>query len=131
MLVLQEISRLRDAWEKRYPNIPGGGATAIGGFHYQFLVTLLAAARRWKDDAAVDNSRPGVFGELLSDIVAKTSSGIIVSQVKKTLRSDTLHKALQDLWCIYDVAQSETPDLILSGKLRFRIASARSELKGI
>lgn len=129
MLLLKSLLRLQAEWEKLYGKRAGGGAIALGGYHYQFLVTLLKTLRKWKDDETADYSGPRVFGEFLSDIVQATSSGIIVTQVKKTLRSAT--EALQDLWRIYEIALSGPSDLISSGKLTFQITSSQSILKDI
>jgi tetratricopeptide (TPR) repeat protein len=64
----------------------------------------------------------------LSDILDKSSNDIVlVTQVKRTNRSNGFHDALTELWLIYELALQTTPNLI--PYLRFRILSKNSELK--
>jgi tetratricopeptide (TPR) repeat protein len=124
----EEIERLQRAWQTEFAKRARGGAAALSGFHYQFLIALHETLRAWLDRPAIEHGRRAALVECLSDILDHSSNDILlVTQVKRTVRSDSVHDALNELWLIYDLALRTTPNLI--PYLRFRILSSKTELK--
>jgi tetratricopeptide (TPR) repeat protein len=123
-----DIEHLQRAWQTEFEKRADGGSAALSGFHYQFLIALHDTLRAWLDRPAFERSRPSVLTECLSDILDQSSNDIVlVTQVKRTRRSDNLHDALSELWLIYDLALRASPRLV--PYLRFRILSSKAELK--
>ena len=67
--------------------------------------------------------------EALSDIVRQDGGGVIVSQLKRTLSSGAVSKALEELWSIETLAR--TAATTLRPKLQYRIQGSRAELKDV
>ena len=123
-----DIDLLRRQWYAEFEKRALGGALALSGFHYQFLVTLHDTLQAWLARSESDRNTPAVFSEFLSDIFERSPADvIIVSQVKRTTRTDSFQDALTELWLIYDLALRVTPSLV--PYLRFRILSRKTELK--
>ncbi|WP_312084509.1 hypothetical protein, partial [Brevundimonas sp.] len=64
--------------------------------------------------------------EVLSDLV-RQDGGLVVAQLKRTMSSGALHKALDELWSIDELCGSATPALRAS--LRYEVQAARAGLK--
>ena len=93
----KDIERLQQAWQTEFEKRATGGAIALSGFHYQFLIALHDTLRAWLNGSATDRSRPKVLTECLSDILDKSSNDIIlVTQVKRVTRSDSFRDALNE-----------------------------------
>lgn len=100
-----------------------GGFNALAGFDYQISQALLEVIR---SDAAGGEL---VLMEVLSDILKQDGGGLIVAQLKKTLSSAAVSKALDELWSIENLARSTTP--VLRPRLRYRVQGARAELQDV
>jgi hypothetical protein len=123
-----DIERLQHAWHAEFEKRASGGGVALSGFHYQFLVAIHDSLRAWLALPASERTRPKVFTECLSDILDRSSNDVIlVTQVKRTRRSDAFQDALNELWLIYNLALKITPALI--PYLGFRILSSKTELR--
>lgn len=123
-----DIERLQHAWQAEFERRAMGGSSALSGFHYQFLVALHDTIRAWLDRPASERSRPKIFTECLSDILDRSSNDVIlVTQVKRTRRSDSFQDALNELWSIYELALKTTPNLM--PYLHFRVLSSNAKLK--
>lgn len=126
----KEIEGLQHAWQTEFEKRASGGAIALSGFHYQFMVALHDTLRAWLARPPFERTRPKVLTECLSDILEKSSNNIIlVTQVKRTIRSDSFHDALTELWLINDLALKTVPNLV--PYLRFRILSSKTELQDL
>lgn len=86
-----QIEMLRRAWEKTRRG--RGGAAALAGFSYQLALTLNELLLRPPTD------RTGAFlAEAVSDIAATEGRSFVVAQVKLTLGSEAMRRALDELW---------------------------------
>jgi DNA-binding HxlR family transcriptional regulator len=127
MVDVSRLLALEEEWARRHPAKSAGGQRALGGFHYQFLLTLLLFAEEWSQD-----QRPvDVRGEALSDILAASAQldVVTITQVKRTLTGRSLAAALDELWSIEMVARDVAPDLV--PQLRYRVACAEQELADV
>jgi hypothetical protein len=101
-----------------------GGIAALEGFSFQFLLSLDAMVR-----ASSSGDHGSVFLETLSDIAEQQGQHVVVAQVKRTLSSATVDKALDDLWKVDCLASTHTPDL--QSVLRYKVLGSRSDLADI
>jgi len=110
----QLLDELRDAWEQEHPKRAEGGLLAISGFEHQFLLTILKIVELWKRSTEAERQDPTTAQRTLTEAVSDiTESGecIIITQVKRTLSSSGLGKALEELWDIFKLASTRTPEL--------------------
>jgi hypothetical protein len=114
--LLHDLISLQTAWQ-RSRNVHGG-AWALAGFEYQLSLALLEIVRRF------DHGSDGILIEEISDLVVRDNTGLVVTQVKRTLRSDNIRRALEELWNIDCVARTTIPDT--ANRIRYQIHSARS-----
>ena len=121
----QLLGELRDAWEQEYPRRAKGGLLAISGFEHQFLLTILEIVKLWKRSIEAERQDPKTSQRILIEAVSDiTESGecVLVTQVKRTLSSSGLGKALEELWDVFKLASTRTPELakyiqfVISGK---------------
>ena len=124
-----DLDILKHIWDERYPRKSAGGISAIGGFHCQFVLFLLETVKAYilRGNEFED---PRIFIECLSDIINDANDNVVIlSEVKRTLSSGSLSKALNQLWDIYELSCSRTPNLC--SRLRFRIISTRNKLNNV
>ncbi|MBB4081414.1 hypothetical protein [Brevundimonas lenta] len=95
----------------------------MAGFDYQIAQTLHRIIR---SEALGEGF---VLMEALSDIVESDGGGLIVSQIKRTLSSGAVIKALEELWSIDALTRKEAPEIL--DLVRFQVQGARSELSNI
>jgi hypothetical protein len=101
-----------------------GGIAALEGFSFQFLISLEAMVR------ASGGADPGsVFLETLSDVAERHGDHVVIAQVKRTLSSSTVGKALEDLWKIDRLARAHTPELQPS--LHYKVLGSRRDLADV
>lgn len=115
------LERLQRAWARTRAS--SGGFTALAGFDYQIAETLCRIIR------AEASGQAFVLMEVLSDIVEGDGGGLVVSQLKRTLSSGAVIKALEELWSIESLTRKEAPEI--GDLIRYRIQGARSDLKSI
>ena len=124
------LERLMEAWRNQEVRRAGGGAAALSGFHFQFLVTLYAGVRRWLELDTNARAKPEIFGELLSDVLTIGADGtIIVAQVKLRQSSQAVRAALDEFWAIVQLARRVVPELV--PELTFQIVSRERELANV
>jgi hypothetical protein len=122
---LSQLSELRTIWQEQQSSRAEGGLLSISGFEHQFLLVLLKIVRYWKElsDAERQNLQLSqqILTEAVSDIV-EIGAVVTLTQVKRTLSETALRKSLEELWEIYKLASTHTPQLlehlkfIISGK---------------
>ena len=127
---LEDLKRLADVWQHEHPARALGGIRSMAGFNCQLTFALLKTVRSWLQRSGLDQSTPKVFTEILSDILDATSADVAeVVQVKRTMGSGAVHKALDEFSEIYRLAGLHTPRLL--PRLRFMILSSRNNLGNI
>ncbi|WP_155523800.1 ATP-binding protein [Nodosilinea nodulosa] len=124
--LLAQVVELRNAWERNHSERAQGGLLSISGFEYQFLLTLLKIISLWKASTDIERQdlevAKGVLSEAISDII-ETGKYITLTQAKRTLSASGLRKALEELWQIFILASTKTPELakrlefVISGQL--------------
>lgn len=115
------LHELLKAWTRT--RAASGGFTALAGFDYQISQALLEVIRSAMGGGEL------VLMEALSDIVQQDGGGLIVSQLKRTLSSGAVSKALEELWSIETLAR--TAANALRPKLQYRVQGSRAELKDV
>lgn len=124
----QDIQRLQSVLERRNPRRAAGGRNALAGLGYQAHVVILAAVRSFAID--IDTETPAarpVFPETGSDYAQVIDEHTVVTcQVKQTLDSGTLKKALNELLDVYVAADEECPEI--RDRLRFQITCLRRKI---
>lgn len=121
-----DLDILKHTWDERYHRKSAGGISAIGGFHCQFVLFLLETVKAYISRGNKFED-PRIFIECLSDIINDANDNVVIlSEVKRTLSSGSVSKALNQLWAVYELSCSLTPNLC--SKLRFRILSTRNKL---
>ena len=124
------LERLMEAWRDEEGRRAGGGAAALSGFHYQFLVTLCCAVKGWLELEKGTRAKPEIFAELLSDVLTIRADGtIIVAQVKLRQSSQAVRAALDEFWAIVELARRVVPELV--PELTFQIVSRERELANV
>lgn len=122
------LARLSRAWEAEHPRRAVGGAHALSGFSFQFSLALLETLERWRGLAGDRRANPGVFVELLSDVVQKSVGGSLrVTQVKRTQTPSAIRAGLEDLQSVYDVAAVELPEHLSRLELELAFRTGRPE----
>jgi energy-coupling factor transporter ATP-binding protein EcfA2 len=118
------IDEFKNLWEQEYPNRAEGGLQAISGFEHQFLLTLLKIVHLWKKSTESERqdsvTSTKILTEAISDITESEIDTLTFIQVKRTLSSSAIDKALEELWDIFNLALNHHPNLIDS--LRFVIS---------
>jgi hypothetical protein len=124
------IQRLRARWEENHPTKATGGLNAIAGFDYQFVVVLRDTVKGWLSKERSQRGDPGVFTEILSDVVQIAADGSVhVTQIKRTQSGSSVRAALDDLWSIYRLVSEFEPSL--SEIMEYRIVSVRSKIEDV
>lgn len=125
--LLAQVTELRKAWKQDYPDQAQGGLLSISGFEYQFLLTLLRIVALWKKSTDIQRQDLEVAKRVLSEDISditETGKYIILTQAKRTLSASGLRKALEELWDIFILASTETPELathlefVISGQFK-------------
>jgi len=111
---------LKTAWSRTKAG--KGGYASLAGFEFQITQAVLELIRSEGGDGGL------VLMEVLSDIL-RQDGGLVVSQLKRTLSSGALHKALDELWDIEQLARSVVPDIRPS--LRFQVQAAYRDLRDV
>lgn len=124
-----DLDILKKNWIERYQRKSVGGILAIGGFYCQFVLFLLEIVKSFISRTS-EFEDPRIFIECLSDIINDRKDNVLIlSEVKRTLSSRSLLKALNQLWDIYKLSASLTPNL--HTKLCFRILSTRKKTNDV
>ncbi|MFB2935523.1 hypothetical protein ACE1B6_09600 [Aerosakkonemataceae cyanobacterium BLCC-F154] len=129
--LLFQFNKLRNEWQEKQPNRAEGGSNALSGFEFQSLLTLLTIVRRWKKASRTDQQDPNIGHKILSEAISDLAELDVVwtiTQAKKTLSDSAVHKALDELWEIFNLASECTPELIKY--LRFVISGENEDIKG-
>jgi hypothetical protein len=121
---LRALRRLDVAWRRSHTQRANGGRYALAGFKCQFDFLLRDLIASWLSGAPVST----VFAEVISDFTEASEEGLFVTQVKRRQTSSAVTEALTELWEIDCVAEAEGS---MPGPLRYRILSARCELKDV
>ena len=107
---LEDLKRLANVWRHEHPARALGGIRSMAGFNCQLTFALLKTVRSWLQQSGLDQSTPKVFTEILSDILDATSADVAeIVQVKRTMGSGAVHKALDEFSEIYRLAERHTP----------------------
>jgi hypothetical protein len=119
-----QFDEFKKLWKQEYPNCAEGGLQAISGFEHQFLLTLLKTVHLWKKSTESERqdskTAAKILTEAISDITQSDTDTLTFIQVKKTLSSSAIDKALKELWDIFNLALTHNPNLVDS--LRFVIS---------
>jgi hypothetical protein len=95
---------LRNAWSTEQANRANGGWWALSGFTFQMLVGLSGFLKRSLADD--DSGEMGI--EELSDILEQRDDGYRLSQVKRTLKNESLSSAIGEA---YEIVKLSAPSL--------------------
>lgn len=124
------FSHLLREWRARQSRRAHGGALALAGFHYQFVVVLRSTVDRWLELPAEKKADPVVFTEVLSDALEISDGGrVVVAQVKRTQTTTQIRHALEELWDIWVLAGEVAPQE--RDRLTFRIVSAATVVRDV
>jgi ATPase family associated with various cellular activities (AAA) len=122
--IVTQIDEFKNLWEQEYPNRATGGLQAIAGFEHQFLLMLLKLIYLWRKSTELERQNSvtatKILTEAISDITESNIDTLTFIQVKRTLSSSAIDKALEELWDIFNLALNHNPSLVDS--LRFVIS---------
>jgi GTPase SAR1 family protein len=122
--IFTQIDEFKNLWEQEYPSCATGGLQAISGFEHQFLLMLLKIVHLWKKSTESERqdsiTATKIQTEAISDITESDINTLTFIQVKRTLSSSAIDKALKELWEIFNLALEHHPNLVDS--LRFVIS---------
>ncbi len=122
--MLDNLFKLRDAWQQSEPKRATGGAYALMGFNYQFGVFLLRLLEKWiieyKNNKPI--SSPAVSLEYLSDFTTRSAEGLFfVTQVKLSSPA-SYDNIFDEFWKIFNLARCIIPGS--ESELRFVLCTS-------
>ncbi|WP_316225780.1 hypothetical protein [Bradyrhizobium sp. SZCCHNS3052] len=120
--IAPNLLALQEAWQKhpKFKQRALGGRRALDGFHYQLAVSL---DRFFEAVLAQNEEAASVAFEGLSDLSEKRESLVYLTQIKTTLRKESLQDAIQEAIAVDEFLEECCPSV--RNSFRFRI-TARS-----
>src|SRR5258708_10804777 len=113
---MQSLRASLKQYEIEHPKRSTGGLYSLSGFDFQLRVYLADLVE------SLSNEQSTPLMEAFSDITAETDSGIVITQVKRTLSRKSLREAADEIAVLYEFLQTRQPDL--PDSIRFQVVGA-------